>query len=345
MKRISAFTMLAASAAVTPLALAAQETLYFSGYAGDFQRVFEAEIAPDFEAAHGVDIVYVPGNSSSTIAKLQAQANNQEISVALVDNGPMQMAMQFGLCDSVTNTVAFGDLYDMAKPEAFDGKAVGIGLVATGITYNKAKFDREGWAAPTSWNDLIEDKFENRVTSNSITGTFGLNALLMFAQMNGGSEENIEPGFEAIQERLAPNVVTWTSSNAEMAQLFQNGDIDIGVWGSNRANALKDTGFPVEFVYPNEGAPAIIASACAVAGSPQPDLAQELLKYLVSPKVQKKLATQGFGPTNRAVTLDADIAETVPYGEDKLAKMISMDWEVINANRADWAKRWVRTIE
>lgn len=345
MKRISRFTILAVSATVTPFALAAQDTLYFGGYAGDFQRVFETEIAPDFEAEHDVDIVYVPGNSSSTIAKLKAQASNQQISVALVDNGPMQMAMQFGLCGGVTNSAAFDNLYDMAKPEAFDGKAVGIGLVATGIAYNKEKFDHEGWTAPTSWNDLTEDKFENRVTSNSITGTFGLNALLMFARMNGGNEKNIDPGFEAIQEGLSPNVVTWTSSNAEMAQLFQNGDIDIGVWGSNRANALKDTGFPIEFVYPNEGAPAIIASACAVAGSPQPKLAQELLQYLVSPKVQKKLATQGFGPTNKAVTLDADIAETVPYGEDKLAKMISMDWGVINANRADWTKRWIRTIE
>ena len=92
MKRISALTMLMASAAATPLA--AQETLYFGGYAGDFQTMFEAEISPAFEAEHGVDIVYVPGNSSSTIAKLQAQRGNQEISVALVDNGPMQMANQ-----------------------------------------------------------------------------------------------------------------------------------------------------------------------------------------------------------------------------------------------------------
>ncbi|WP_299847906.1 ABC transporter substrate-binding protein [uncultured Paracoccus sp.] len=343
MKRISALAALVASVAATPIA--AQETMYFAGYSGDFQTMFEAEIAPGFEADNNVDIVFVPGNSSQTLAKLQAQKGNQEISVALVDNGPMQMAVQFGLCESVADPASYGELYDMAKPEAFGGNAIGIGLVATGITYNTEKFASEGWDAPTSWNDLTDEKFDQRVTSNPISGTFGLNALLMFARINGGSEENIEPGFDAIRENLAPKVVTWSSSNAEMAQMFQNGDIDLSVWGSNRAVALKKTGFPVEFVYPEEGAPAIIASVCAVAGGPQPELAQKLLQYLVSPEIQAKLATEGFGPTNSTTTLDGELAAEVPFGEERLSRLISVDWTVVNEKRADWTKEWTRTVE
>lgn len=343
MKLINALAAVAASVAGTPLV--AQETMYFAGYSGDFQTMFEAEVVPGFESEHNVDIVFVPGNSSQTIAKLQAQKGNQEISVALVDDGPMQMAVQFGLCKDVADPDTYGDLYDMAKPEAFSGQAIGVGLVATGITYNTEKFASEGWEAPTSWNDLTNGKFDQRVTSNPISGTFGLNTLLMFARINGGSEENIEPGFDAIRENLAPKVVTWSSSNAEMAQMFQNGDIDLSVWGSNRAIALKNTGFPVEFVYPEEGAPAIIASACVVTGGPQPELAQKFLAYLVSPEVQAKLATEGFGPTNSTTTLDVEVAADVPYGEERLARLISFDWNVINANRADWTKEWTRTVE
>lgn len=343
MQQITALAILAASVAATPLA--AQETMYFAGFSGDFQTMFEAEIAPGFEDEHDVNIVFVPGNSSQTLAKLQAQKGNQEVSVALIDDGPMQMAVQFDLCEEVADPDSYSDLYDMAKPEAFGGKAIGVGLIATGITYNKEKFDNEGWEVPTSWNDLTDDKYDQRVTSNPISGTFGLNTLLMFARINGGSEENIEPGFVAIRENLATNVVTWSSSNAEMAQMFQNGDIDISVWGSNRAIALKNTGFPVEFIYPEEGAPAIIASACAVTGGPQPELAQEFLAYLVSPNVQAKLATEGFGPTNTTTTLDAEVAADVPYGEERLSRLISFDWNVINKNRADWTKEWTRTIE
>ena len=183
------------------------------------------------------------------------------------------------------------------------------------------------------------------MTSNPISGTYGLNTLVMFARMNGGSEKNIEPGFDAIRDKLAPNVLSWSSSNAQLAQMFQNGDIDLGVWGSSRAVALKKTGFPVEFVYPAEGAPAIVASACAVSGNTLPEKAQAFLQYLVSPEVQAKLATQGFGPTNKKARLDGPLAEEVPYGEEKLSKLINVDWDTVNQQRADWTKEWTRTVE
>ncbi|WP_457664183.1 ABC transporter substrate-binding protein [Sinorhizobium medicae] len=322
-----------------------QDTMYVGGYSGDFQTMFEKEIAPGFEAKNNVKIVYVAGNSSETIAKLQAQKGNQEINVALVDDGPMHQAVQFGLCDALAEAPVYNDIYDVAKVSVFGGKAVGVGLVATGITYNKKLFDENGWPAPTSWNDLTDEKFAQRVTSNPISGTFGLNTLVMFARMNGGGEKNIEPGFDAIRDKLAPNVLSWSSSNAQLAQMFQNGDIDLGVWGSNRAVALKKTGFPVEFVYPSEGAPAIVASACSVAGNRLPEKSQALLQYLASPEVQAKFASQGFGPTNSKAKLEGALAEEVPYGAEKLSKLVNVDWDTINQNRAEWTKQWTRTVE
>ncbi|HUL12241.1 MAG TPA: ABC transporter substrate-binding protein [Methylococcaceae bacterium] len=323
----------------------ARDTLYFAGYSGGFQKMVQKEIIPDFEAKNDVNIVYVAGNSSELIAKLQAQKGNQEINIALVDDGPMHQAVQFGLCDKVADAAGYNDIYDVAKPSTFGGYAVGVGLVATGITYNKDVFAKNGWAAPTSWNDLTDPKFAQRVASNPISGTFGLNSLVMFARMNRGGEKNIEPGFKAIRTKLAPNVLTWTSSNAQLAQLFQNGDIDIAVWGSNRSVALKKTGFPVEFAYPKEGAPAIVAAACAIAGNKLPEKSQAFLQYLASPEVQAKLATEGFGPTNRKAKLDDTLAQEVPYGEEALSKLINVDWETINQNRAEWTKRWTRTVE
>ncbi|KJF65747.1 ABC transporter substrate-binding protein [Rhizobium nepotum] len=343
MKHIRTIVLFGATALSS--AAFAQETLYVAGYSGDFQTMFEKEISPSFAAKHGVKIVFVAGNSSETIAKLQAQKGNQEINVALVDDGPMHQAVQFGLCDSVAEAPVYGDIYDIAKLSAFGGKAVGVGLVATGITYNKNLFEKNKWPAPTSWNDLTDEKFSKRVTSNPISGTFGLNTLVMFARMNGGGEKNIEPGFDAIRDKLAPNVLSWSASNAQLAQMFQNGDIDLGVWGSNRAVALKKTGFPVEFVYPKEGAPAIVASACVVAGNKQPALSQAFLQYLASPEVQAKLATQGFGPTNRNAKLEASLAQEVPYGDEKLSKLVNLDWDTINQNRAEWTKQWTRTVE
>lgn len=323
----------------------AKDTLYFAGYSGDFQTMFEKEIAPEFEAKNDVDVVYVAGNSSETIAKLQAQRGNQQINIALVDDGPMHQAVQLGLCADVASAPVYDDLYDFSKPAVFKGKAIGIGLVATGIAYNKDLFAKNGWSAPTSWTDLTDKKFEKRVASNPISGTYGLYTLVMFARLNGGSEKNIEPGFNAIRDSLAPNVLSWSSSNAQLAQMFQNGDIDLGVWGSARAVAMKKTGFPLEFVYPKEGAPTLISAACAVADNKIPAKAQAMLEYLASPDVQAKLATQGFGPTNRNTKLESTLADEVPYGEEKMSKLLEMDWVTINQNRANWTKEWTRKVQ
>ncbi|PDT10849.1 ABC transporter substrate-binding protein [Rhizobium sp. M1] len=336
--------LLAAATALSSPAFA-QDTLYFAGYSGDFQTMFEKEIAPAFETKQNVKIVYVPGNSSETIAKLQAQKGNQEINVAMVDDGPMHQAINFGFCDKVSDAPVYNDIYDLANTATFEGRAIGLGLVATGIAYNKQAFDKNGWPTPTSWHDLTDAKFSQRLASNPISGTYGLSTLVMFARMNGGGETNIEPGFDAVRDRLAPNVLSWSSSNAQLAQMFQNGDIDVAVWGSGRTVALKKTGFPVEFVYPKEGAPAIAISACAVSGSKLPEKSQALLQYLASPEVQANLASQGYGPTNRKTKLEGPLAEEVPYGEEELSKLIVLDWETINQKRADWTKEWTRTVE
>lgn len=343
MKRKIAIALLGAT--MLHSAALAKDTLYFAGYSGDFQKMFEKEIAPEFEAKNDVDVVYVPGNSSETIAKLQAQKGNQQISVALVDDGPMHQAVQLGLCADVANASVYDDLYDFARPSVFKGKAIGIGLVGTGIAYNKDVFAKKGWPAPTSWTDLTDKKFEKRVTSNPITGTYGLNTLVMFARMNGGSEKDIEPGFKAIRETLAPNILSWSSSNAQLSQMFQNGDIYLGVWGSARATAMKKTGFPLEFVYPKEGAPALISAVCPVVGGKIPAKAQAMIEYLASPEIQAKLATQGFGPTNRKTKLNSSLAAEVPYGEEKMSKLVDLDWVTINQNRANWTKEWTRTVQ
>jgi len=323
----------------------AQDTMYFAGYGGSSQKLFEKEILPPFEAKHNVKIVYVAGRSAATVAKLKAQQGNQEINVAMVDDGPMQQAIQSGFCAKVTDAPVYKDIYDVAGVSRFGGNAVGIGLVATGITYNKATFEKNGWAPPTSWNDLLDKKFAQRFSASPITGTYGLHTLLMFARINGGSEKNIAPGFESIREKLVPNVLSWASSNAKLAEMFQSGDIDIAAWGSGRAIALQDTGFPVEFVYPKEGSPAIVISVCPIVQNKLPELSQAFVQYLASPEVQTILAVKGWGPANRKTKLAPEVAAKLPYGEEKVSKMMSVDWTVINEHRAEWTNEWNRTVE
>ena len=69
------------------------ETLYVGGSGGSTEKLYKEQIIPPFEAKTGAKVVYVPGNSTDILAKLQAQKGKQEISVALIDDGPMYQAV------------------------------------------------------------------------------------------------------------------------------------------------------------------------------------------------------------------------------------------------------------
>ena len=95
-------------------AQAQQKTFYVAGYGGSFEQTMRKEIIPAFEKKHGVKVEYVAGNSTDTLAKLQAQKANQQIDVAIVDDGPMYQAIQLGFCAPIQGLPA-ADIYDSAK--------------------------------------------------------------------------------------------------------------------------------------------------------------------------------------------------------------------------------------
>lgn len=336
--------LIAALALVTavPVTMAQQPTLYLGSYGGSTEKLFKEKIIPAFEAKHGVKVVYVAGNSTDTLAKLQAQRGKQELDVVLLDDGPMQQAVQFGFCEAV-KPEAYQPLYPLAK---LSDKSVAVGVVATGLAYNVEAFKKAGLPKPDSWELLTNKTFRQKVAIPPISNTYGLQTLIMFAKLRQGGEKAIEPGFKAMTTEVAPNVLAWEPSPGKMTELFQNGDITLAVWGSGRVQSLKETGFPVEFVYPKEGALALMVAACPVVQSDVPQHSQALLQYLLTPEVQVMLAeTQGWGPVNKSTQLPAVLAAKVPYGEAQVGRLIQTDWTVVNEKRGEWTNRWNRSVE
>jgi putative spermidine/putrescine transport system substrate-binding protein len=323
-------------------AQAQQKTFYVAGYGGSFEQTMRKEIIPAFEKKHGVKVEYVAGNSTDTLAKLQAQKANQQIDVAIVDDGPMYQAISLGFCAPVQG-LPVADLYDSARYKG--DKAVGIGLVGTGIMYNTKYFKEKGWAPPTSWNDLKDPKYRKLLVMPPINNSYGLYTLVMFARLNGGGEKNIDPGFKVMKEQVNPNVLAYEPSPGKMTELFQSGQAVIAVWGTGRVHSFAVTGFPVDFVYPKEGAVTLLASACPIAKPNASPLAQEFVRAMVEPEFQQVLALEyGYGPVNRKAKVDNEKLRIAPVGE-RAARLVNMDWDTINEKRDDWTKRWNREVE
>ncbi|GGA99397.1 ABC transporter substrate-binding protein [Brucella endophytica] len=335
---VSALALLAGFGAAS----AQEKTLYVAGYGGTFEKTMRDEVIPDFEKKHGVKVEYIAGNSTDTLAKLQAQKGNQQIDVALLDDGPMYQAIDLGFCGKIDG-LATENLHDAARFR--DDRAVAVGLVATGIMYNKDYFEKKGWAAPTSWNDLKDPKYKGLIVIPPINNTYGLYTLLMFAKMNGGGEKDIEPGFKIMTEEVNPNVLAYEPSPGKMTELFQSGQAALAVWGTGRVQSFVNTGFPVDFVYPKEGAVTLLATACPIEKPEASPLASEFIKAMLEPKVQLVLLRDyGYGPVNKTVEIPEGLGKIAPTGEH-LSALYNPDWSAINPQREDWTKRWNREVE
>ncbi len=332
----------AISVAGAGIAAAQDKVLTVGGYGGSFETLLKELVIPNFEETHDVTISFVSGNSTENLARLQAQRASQELDVVILDDGPMYQADALGFCAPIADSEVKADVYDIAR---LGPNSIGLGFVATGFTYNTAWFEREGWEPPKSWLDLTDPKFEGILSVPPISNTYGLHTLVMMARLNGGGETDIDPGFTAMVDDVAPNILVFEPSSGKMSELFQSEEIALSIWGSGRTKSLADTGFPAAFAYPEEGAVALMIAACSVVDSDAPEEAQAFIDYLLDPEVQALLADAiGAGPTNKTAELPEALANSLPYG-DKIADLVAVDWDVINPAREDWTKRWAREVE
>ena len=341
MRLLSTAAVLAITA--TSSVVAQEKVLYVAAYGGSYEQLMREQVFPEFEKQHGIRIEYTAGNSTDTLARLVATKANPQIDVAIMDDGPMYQAIALGLCKDVEAAPVYDELYDMAKVSG--GKATGLGAVATGLMYNTQYFKEQGWDAPTSWADLKDPKYAGKLVVPPLSNTYGLHALVMAAELAGGDERNIDPGFEAFSKEIDPNVLAYEASPGQMTSLFQSSQAVIGVWGSARINSLANTGFPVEMVYPKEGGVSLGIIGCPIAGRDTPE-AQTLLQYLLSAEVQEKVARgYGYGPVNKNAKLTDEEAKGIPYGPEKVGQLRVIDWDYVNPVREEWNTRWTREVE
>ncbi|MDR1827776.1 MAG: ABC transporter substrate-binding protein [Methylobacteriaceae bacterium] len=336
-------TALACSLLAVSAVQAQQKILTVGGYGGSYEVLLKEKIIPPFEAKYNVKVVYVPGNSTENLAKLQAQKGNQEIDVVLLDDGPMYQADGLGFCAPLTPAKIYDDIYDLAK---ISPNAVGYGIGVTGIAYSEDWFKKEGWEPPTSLNDLLDPKYDQIMSIPPITNSYGLHALIMFARLNGGGEKNIDPGFAVFKDKLAPRVLAFEASSGKMSELFQSGESAIAVWGNGRTKAVTDSGFKLGFAYPKEGSMALMVAACPIVDSDVPEEAQAFVQYMLEPQNQLPLAdNQALAPVNKHAELSAELQAYMPYGEEDIKGLLVPDWKTVNPLRDEWTKRWAREIE
>jgi putative spermidine/putrescine transport system substrate-binding protein len=319
-------------------------TLYVGMNGGNMEKTFTQAVFGPFEQKYNVKIAVVPGGSADILAKAQAAKDKPQMHLMFLDDGVMYRAVGMGLCEKQKPNPNLANLLPVAHIK--DDLATGVTISVTGLAYNTKVYAEKGWAPPTSWLDLADPKLKGRVVFQSLpSSTFGLHAFLAFNQIKGGTDANVDPGFKAWPSTIGPNVLEYISNSAKISEMAQTGEAALFPYAP-QSTLLKSKGVPVEYVQPKEGAIVLMVAQCVIANNTEPQLAQELAAYLLSPQAQALALENGnYNPTNTKVQVSGTAAAEQARMNGFVKAARAVDWDEINKNRAVWNTRWSRTIE
>ena len=336
---------MAALAAGTVQAQAQTKTLYIGMNGGNMEKTYTQSVFGPFEQKNNVKVVVVPGGSADILAKAQAAKDKPQMHVMFLDDGVMYRAIGMGLCEKQKPNPNMANLLPVAHIK--DDMATGVTISVTGLAYNTKVYAEKGWAPPTSWLDLADPKLKGKVVFQSLSSsTFGLHAFLAFNKLKGGTDANVDPAFKAWPTTIGPNVVEYISNSAKISEMAQTGEAALFPYTPTQSTILKSKGIPVEYVQPKEGAVVLMVAQCVIANNSEPQLAQELAAYLLSPQAQAKALEAGtYNPTNTKVQVTGAAATEQARMNEIVKNSRTVDWDEINKNRSVWNTRWNRTVE
>lgn len=146
-------------------------------------------------------------------------------------------------------------------------------------------------APMTAWADLWRDDLAGKIAWPTYPGAQGTSALLMAARINGGSEFDIDPGFEAIAE-LKP-FAAFQSSQAQLYGMFDADQVAASAEFGSFTQKYADTqNADIVVAKPSEGMPVAMNVACITEGTENQALAEAWVSLHLSEACQRAYAEE-----------------------------------------------------
>jgi putative spermidine/putrescine transport system substrate-binding protein len=336
--------LLAAGAAAGALAgapaivRAQTRTLVTTGYGGLHEKWFRTAVIEPFEKQTGARVQFKYGAAGEWLTSSIANRDEPEIDVPMLS---LPVAMRAISIDGI-----FLDLDPARIPNAADvdpmffdlyrRRAIGFNYGDFGICYRADRVT----PAPASWKDLWNPAHAGKLLLPDITAGAVLEVIVVAALVHGGGVADLEPGWQALK-RLKPNVLRFFKNNTEPVGLFERAEAQIGAWFSARAYAIKDSGVPMDYVIPSEGAPVGVLSFHIARNTRVRDLAYEFVNFALSKQAQETFANGvEYGPCNVKAELTGRAKERVP----KASQLMRIDWPRLQPQIPAMQQRWQREI-
>ena len=300
-------TLLAAAAAlglIGPIATAraAEELriLAWQGYADD-------DWVAEFEKETGAEVSVVFAQTDDEIWSKIKGSEGEDFDLFAVNTSELQRYIDAGLAaphdlakipNQQQTLPQFRDLAQVRGVER-DGKVYGIPFAfdSIGLIYDTTKVD----PAPTSMNVLWDPKYQGRILLYDASAhNFSFAALA----------EGIENPFDLTDAQLAEikgklielqkNALSYYQSSDEALQIYNSNDVALifANFGQQQLKLMKDSGAPIAYVVPKEGALAWLDTWALSKGAKNPELAEKWVDFVLQKKISDALTQRnGFGNT------------------------------------------------
>jgi iron(III) transport system substrate-binding protein len=216
---------------------------------------------------------------------------------------------------------------------------VGMDVWGAAICYNVVEMQKQGLPRIESWKDLLKPEFKGKIVmpnpNSSGTGFLDVTAWLQSFGEKAGWD---------YMDKLHENVAVYTHSGSKPCRMAGAGEFPIGISFEYRANKTRDSGAPIDIIYPKEGLGWDIEAIAIVKGSDKLEAAKKLADW-ASTREANELYAKNF-----AIVAIPGIATRLKYvPNDYEQRLVKNDFNWMAKNRdailGEWQKRYATKSE
>lgn len=337
-KLLAGAAALGAGLAHPAIVRAQSKTIAITSSGGIYEKNFRKNVLDPYEKKAGVKFEVKYGSPSEALTNAIVNRDDPEIDILF-------LVLPIAIKASKTPGVFLELKPDMIPNvkdvdsvfyDTYNRMAVGFNYVDGGLAYRTDMVPNP----PKSWADLWDPRFKGQLMLSDVVGPWPYEMLVIAAMINGGGADNLEPGFDAMK-RLKPNVIRWFKTSNEVITSLERKEVGVALSSSFRTYAMKDSGVPVDYVIPSEGAPAGVLSFHIPEKARNRDLLLDFVNFALSEEPQTGFGNDmQSGVVNRKAKLNPALASRIV----PVKNLIRLDWQAVAPQMTKIVERMQREV-
>ncbi|KGM44708.1 putative 2-aminoethylphosphonate ABC transporter substrate-binding protein [Neobacillus niacini] len=290
-----------------------------------------------FEKVHpGIEVKLVRDSTGIIAAKLLAEKDNPIADVVWGTGITNLMPLdELGLFEPY-NPKGIDKILPELKDKADPVHWVGIDAYMATFAVNTVELENKGLPIPKSYEDLLDPKYKGLISmpnpASSGTGFLTVSALIQLMGEDGAYE---------YLDKLHDNIGIYTHSGSKPAKLAGQGEFPIGISFDYPSFKEKESGAPIEVVFPKEGSGWEMEANTLVKKPEIKEAAKTFLDWAVS-KEALELVNKNFA----VVSIDLGNALPEGYPNNLLEKqLIDNDFQWAAKQRESILEEWTKRYD